>query len=176
MQNRATVMQKLISAIEKISTFSGKGIAWFNLFLVVLICYDVLMRYLFNTTYVAIIELEWHLFSFIFLIGASHALKEDRHVRVDVFYSGFSPKKKALVNLSGTLIFLIPFCLIIIISSLRFVSGSFEMNEGSPDPGGLPARWLVKSAIPIGFSLLLIQAVALVLQSVQTIVKGSTKS
>ena len=110
-------------------------------------------------------ELEWHLFAIIFLVGAAYTLKYDRHVRVDVLYMKFKPKTKAWVNFLGSLIFLLPVCLIGIWSSKNFVMNSFLIGEGSPDPGGLPARYILKAVIPIGFFLLLLQGMALSFRS-----------
>lgn len=163
------MLQTISNKIDALNEAIGKGIAWLNTVLVVLIFYDVVARYLFNATFSAIIELEWHLFAFIFLIGAAYALKHDRHVRVDVFYANFTEKQQAWVNLIGTLLFLIPFCLIVIYTSIRFTANAYAINEGSPDPGGLPARHIVKAAIPIGFTLLLLQAISLLLKSILTL-------
>ncbi|MDN5203521.1 TRAP transporter small permease subunit [Fulvivirgaceae bacterium BMA10] len=154
-----------IKRVDQLNEWIGNKISWFTTLLVLLICYDVIMRYLFNQSAAWIFELEWHLFAAIFLIGAAFTLKHDRHVRVDVFYSRFSVKQKAWVNLVGTLIFLIPFCLVIIDASLKFVGNSFRLNESSPDPGGLPARYIIKSAIPIGFILLFLQSISLTFKS-----------
>lgn len=163
------VLQKISNAIDRLNENIGRGISWLNTLLVVIICYDVTARYLFNTSSAGIVELEWHLFSFIFLLGAAYALLHDRHVRVDVFYQNFSEKKKAWVNLIGTLLFLMPFCIITISTSLKFTANAFAINEGSPDPGGLPARYIVKAAIPLGFCLLLLQAVSLACKSILTL-------
>lgn len=163
------VLQKVSNAIDRLNENIGRGISWLNTLLVVVICYDVTARYLFSASGAGIVELEWHLFSFIFLLGAAYALLHDRHVRVDVFYQNFSEKKKAWVNLTGTLLFLIPFCIITINASLTFTANAFAINEGSPDPGGLPARYIVKAAIPLGFSLLLLQAISLAFKSILTL-------
>lgn len=128
--------------------------------LVILICIDVLMRYYFSTTEKWVIELEWHIFSLIFLIGASYTFKEDKHVRVDVFYNNFSEKRKALVNLLGNIFFLIPWCIVVIYTSYQYAGVSFSYREISPDPGGLPARYIIKYAITLGFFLLLLQAIS----------------
>jgi TRAP-type mannitol/chloroaromatic compound transport system permease small subunit len=143
----------------------GSKVSWLTVALVLVICYDVIMRYLFNSSSVAIYEIEWHIFSLIFLLGAAYALKHNRHVRVDVLYSRFSTRTQAWINLVFTLCLLIPFCWILITQGIDFVSNSFRLSESSPDPGGLPARYLIKSAIPVGFSLLLIQAVSMAFQS-----------
>ncbi len=123
------------------------------------------MRYFFNQSSAGIFELEWHLFAFIFLLGSAYTLKHDKHVRVDLFYSRLSERHKAWVNLLGCLLFLMPMCFVIVITSFQFVENSFKFNESSPDPGGLPARFIVKSAIGIGFSLLFLQAISLSIRS-----------
>ena len=164
-----SVLQSICNKIDNLNEAIGKGVAWLTTLLVLLICYDVIARYLFNITFTAIIELEWYLFSFIFLLGAAYALKHDKHVRVDVFYANFTEKQQAWVNLIGTVFFLIPFCLIVIYTSFKFTVNSYAMQEGSPDPGGLPATYIVKSAIPIGFALLLLQAISLLLKSLLTL-------
>jgi TRAP-type mannitol/chloroaromatic compound transport system permease small subunit len=118
---------------------------------------------------VAAQELEWHCFAIIFLLGAASTLKHDKHVRVDVFYERFSEKKKAIINLTGSILFLIPFASLVIWSSLDFVKNSFLIHESSPDPGGLPARYILKACIPLGFFFLLLQAVSLASKSLLTV-------
>lgn len=162
-------MKRTILLIDGINTKVGNATSWLTTILVWVICLDVLFRYLFNISYPGVFELEWHIFSLIFLLGAAYTLKSDKHVRVDVLYSKFSEKGKAWVNLIGTIIFLVPFSVVVIKSSIPFVVNSFNILEGSPDPGGLPFRFIVKSAIPIGFSLLLLQAISLILKSILVI-------
>jgi len=113
--------------------------------------------------------LEWHLFSMIFLLAAGYTLKHDKHVRVDLFYTNFSKKDKALVNLVGALLFLIPWCCLIIWVSYDYALGSYKILEGSPNPNGLPYRFVVKFAITIGASLLLLQALAMVADALLTL-------
>ena len=169
------LLKRYISFSDRIIEWTGSKISWLTGLLVLIICYDVIMRYLFNSSSVAIYELEWHIFALIFLLGAAFALKHDRHVRVDVFYSKFPKKIKALVNLLGTLLFLLPFCWILVTEGFDFVANSFRFLESSPDPGGLPSRYLIKGAIPIGFSLLLIQAISLICSSI-LVLSGTTQN
>ncbi len=129
------------------------------------------MRYLFSFSKNWILELEWHIFAVLFLIGASYGLKHDKHVRVDVFYQNMKPKTKAWINLIGTLIFLLPWCYVVVKTSAGFALNSWYMGEGSPNPGGLPARYIIKSIIPLAFVLLGLEGVALVRKHVITIVK-----
>lgn len=162
-------MKQVIITIESIIRWIGERSSYINLLLVFIICIDVFMRYAMNTTQTWVIELEWHLFALIFLLGASYTLQEDQHVRVDLWYGERSEKTKAWINLIGTLIFLVPWCLILINSSFNYATNSWMMNEGSPNPGGLPARYIIKYAITFGFILLLLQGIAIVYRSVQCI-------
>ncbi len=159
------ILEAYISLVNAINVLIGKSVAWLTTALVLLICYDVLLRYLFKATTVAIIELEWHLFALIFLWAAAYTLKEDRHVRVDVFYNKFSEKQKAWVNLVGGLLFLIPFCVVVMYTSYSFALRSFAVREGSPNPGGLPALYLIKGSIVLGFLFLLMQTLAMIFAS-----------
>lgn len=167
-----TLFDRIATHIDTFSDWIGRTVAWLVVAMVLLICYDVAMRYLFKSGSVALQELEWHLFSVIFLFGAAYTLRHDEHVRVDVLYQAkwMTPKRKAWVNLLGCLFFLIPFCVVMIYSAWPFVAQSYQWGEASPDPGGLPYRWLLKAAIPLGFLLLTLQGVAMALHSVRTIV------
>jgi TRAP-type mannitol/chloroaromatic compound transport system permease small subunit len=142
---------------------------WLTSALVVLIFADVVLRYLFSSTSAWVMELEWHLFSLIFLLCAGYTLKNDQHVRVDLFYARLTRRGKAWVDLIGTLLFLLPWCAIVIYTSFKYAENSFAFREMSPDPGGLPARYIIKFAITAGFSLLMLQGVALVLKSLRVI-------
>ena len=157
--------------IEALSEWTGRIVAWLIPALVLLITYDVAMRYLFHGGSIALQELEWHLFALLFLLGAAYTFKHDEHVRVDVLHNGpwMTPKRKAWVDLLGGLVFLIPFCVVVISASWPFVANAWTYGESSPDPGGLPHRYLLKAAIPIGFSLLLLQGVASILRAIQTL-------
>ena len=163
-------MQKTLffikNTIDSLNEFVGKVVAWLTALLVLLVCYDVITRYLLNDTSVWVMELEWHLFALIFLLGAAYALKHNKHVRVDVFYANFSERDKAWVNLVGGLLFLLPWCLLIIYWTFDYALLSYGVREGSPDPGGLPARYFIKFAIPVGISLLLLQNVSSIIKNV----------
>jgi len=156
-----------INSIETLVEWAGKLAAWLILVMVLVICYDVAMRYLFSNGSIALQELEWHLFALIFLLGSAYTLKHNEHVRVDIIYQSrfLTDKHRALVNIFGTIFFLIPFCVLILISGWPFVENAFYYNEGSPDPGGLPYRYILKGSILVAFSLLLLQGIAGLLKS-----------
>ena len=139
---------------DKSANLIKKLCSRFSFFLVILLSSDVLLRYIFNFSTASLYELEWHVFAIIFLLGSVYTLHADEHVRVDVFYSKFSKKNKRLVNLIGNSFFLIPFGLVISYTSIPFVVDSYNILESSPDPGGLPFRFLIKSMITIAFFLL----------------------
>jgi TRAP-type mannitol/chloroaromatic compound transport system permease small subunit len=151
--------------IDTMNEWIGRGVSWVTLALVLVVFIDVVMRYLFNTSFVFTQELEWHLFGFIFLIGAGYTLLKDGHVRVDIIYQRLGLKGRAWINLFGVLLFLIPGCLMVISTSWKFAVNSFAMLEGSPDPGGIPLRFIIKGCIPLGFTLLLMQGISLGIQS-----------
>jgi TRAP-type mannitol/chloroaromatic compound transport system permease small subunit len=160
------LMEKYIKIVDAINKKLGTVTSWLTLVLVLIITYDVIVRYIFDESSVALQELEWHIFAVIFLLAAGYTFLIDDHVRVDVFYTRFSEKKKAVTNLIGSLFFLIPFCIVGILSSLNFVEFSFKVREMSPDAGGLPARYILKSFIPISFFLVLLQGIAIVFKSI----------
>lgn len=130
-----------------------------SLVLVLMTCnvfYDVIMRYTFHNSSVGMQEMEWHLFSIIILFGISVALLDEAHVRVDFLYDRFSEKTRAIINIVGTLLFLLPLASLIFFGSFEFVRDAWEVGEISEDPGGLPYRWLIKAMIPLAFGLLIL--------------------
>lgn len=143
----------------------GKTVSWLTLFLVFLVCIDVGRRYLLNRASIWGMELEWHLFAAIFLLGAGYAFKHDRHVRVDLFYINYSKRDKAWTNLIGGIIFLVPWCILIIIVSYSYALRSFEIMEGSPNPNGLPYLFIIKFTLTAGVGLLLLQGLASIAKS-----------
>ena len=155
--------------LKKIISKTGKISSWFSLALVLLISTDVLLRYVFNFSTAALYEMEWHLFAIIFLLASPYTLQKNKHVRVDVFYNNFSKRKKNIIDLIGNIIFLIPFSFIIFYTSLPFVEDSYSILESSPDPGGLPYRFIIKSIIPIAFFLLMIQGILNVIKNYNNI-------
>ncbi len=149
-----------VRIIDAMNEGIGLFVAWLTSLLVLNVFYDTFMRYAFKKGHIALQELEWHIFSVIFLIGAAYTLKHDGHVRVDIIYTKLSDRAKAWIDLIGTFAFLIPFCLIVMYSTKGFIENSWAVREMSPDPGGLPARYILKSMIPLGFFLLMLQGIA----------------
>ena len=155
------LLKVFCGAIDSVNEAVGRMVSWVSLLLVLVVFVDVFMRYLFRTSFVFVQEMEWHLFAFIFLIGAGYTLLHDGHVRVDIIYQRLSLKGRAWVNLLGVIFFLIPGCWLVISTSWHFVSNSFSMLEGSPDPGGIPYRFIVKGTMTVGYALLLLQGLSM---------------
>ena len=155
--------------IAKLIKFFGEISGFVTTILVLLVCTDVALRYFFNNSQEWVIELEWHLFALIFLFGGAYAFKKDKHVRVDIWYERISKKNQEIINLFGTIFLLIPWCLVIIFTSFFYAENSWAIGESSPDPGGLPARYIIKFSISVGFILLLFQAVLNSINSIKLI-------
>jgi len=164
---------RLISrAIDGANFWLGRGVAWLTVLLVLVVFANVLMRYLLHSSFVFMQEFEWHLFATIFLLGGGYTLFKDGHVRVDIIYQRLSSKGRAWLNLIGVLFFLLPGCYLVIATAMPFVNSSLQMMEGSPDPGGIPYRFILKSTIPLGFLLIALQGIAMGIRSVLTIGGG----
>lgn len=138
----------------------GRIFSWSWILLMVLVVLNVILRYFFSNSYVALEELQWHIYSIGFMIGLSYCVLHDGHVRVDVLAEKLSHRKRALIEMLGLGLFLVPFCLFILFYAYPFVERAYVMGEVSGSPGGLPMRWLIKSVILIGFGLLLLAAVS----------------
>ncbi|HEX2191216.1 MAG TPA: TRAP transporter small permease subunit [Longimicrobiaceae bacterium] len=157
-------------AIDRVSGLVGRTVLWLVAVMVAIGAYNAVARYLnrftdANLASNAYLEAQWYLFSLVFLLGAAYALKEDSHVRVDVLYGRLGPRGKAWIDLAGTLLFLIPFCTLMLWVSWPSVAASWRVREVSPDPGGLP-RYPIKAVVLLAFALLLLQGVAQALKQV----------
>ena len=144
--------------IDKSIKYLGYFTAFILGMLVLLVVYDATARYLFSTGSIALQELEWHLFDVIILFGIAYTLRENAHVRVDIFYASYSDKTKALINVISSLFFILPFSFLIIYIGVDFVALSFAQNETSSNPGGLEYRYLVKALLPLSFVFLALVA------------------
>ncbi|EJP4176001.1 TRAP transporter small permease subunit [Vibrio vulnificus] len=160
--------------IERLFNRFGDLLGWLSsvLFILLLanVVYDVVMRYVFNDVSIAFQEMEWHLFSAVFLLGIPFALKSGGHVRVDLFYERLSHRAQAIIDLLGTIFFLFPFCLLVAWFGIDFAQESYALGETSGDPGGLPYRWVIKAIIPLSFLFMAISGVGLLLHSLNKIV------
>lgn len=151
----------------------GRVVYWLGLAMVLVAAFNSVARYGgrflgLNWSSNAYLETQWYLFSIVFLLGAAYTLRHDGHVRVDVIFGRLSPKNRAWIDLAGTVLFLIPFCVFMIWVSLPSVEHSWAVMEMSPDPGGLP-RYPIKTIIPVAFGLLILQALSMLIRSTAVI-------
>jgi len=162
---------KMEKFFDRFADWVGNACGVLMILMMINVFYDVVLRYFFNSGSIALQEMEWHLFSVMFLLGISYALKADGHVRVDVIYDGLNPRKQAIINLVGTIVFLIPFSFLIAFGSIGFVMEAYHTNEISGDPGGLTMRWLIKSVVPASFFLLVFSSIGTIVKNYNIITK-----
>lgn len=148
--------EKLAGGIERFVDTVGRVTAWSSFALALVMGGNVLLRYGFNTGSVWSQELEWHLMSPICLFGMSYALVHREHVRVDVLFAGYSQRNKDLVEFLSAVLGMV-ICAIVIKLSFAYVMQSWSINEGTANPGGISARYLLKALIPLGFAILFLQ-------------------
>ena len=160
------MIRKLISGIDWFTAKLGNVIALSSHLLVLVICADVLMRYLFNTSKIWVIEIEVYLFAFLFLLGGSYTALYDAHVRVDVYYEKLSPRGQAITDLIGGLVLLLPWSILLTCLTYEYMMVSYIMGEKSAQPGGLPYVFLLKGIMAFGFFVLTIQGISQILKAV----------
>lgn len=149
-------MDSILRITGKIIDVLGNFCSLLMILMIINVFYDVIMRYFFNDVSIGMQELEWHLFAAMFMFGIAYTLKEDAHVRVDIFYDAMSAKKQAIINIFGSIVLALPITLLILHYSWDYTYEAYQMGEGSGDPGGLPHRWIVRSVIPLSSIFLII--------------------
>jgi TRAP-type mannitol/chloroaromatic compound transport system permease small subunit len=159
-----TSAERLAAGIDDFTDLVGRITAWSSFALALVMGGNVLLRYGFSTGSVWSQELEWHLMSPICLFGMSYALRHGEHVRVDVLYDSFSERNKQFVQIVTALLSM-AICTILVWLSWSYVAYSWNIGEGSANPGGIPARYVLKGLIPLGFALLFVQSVAELIHS-----------
>jgi len=172
-------MNSLATRIENIVTAIGKVVSWSIAVLLIAIVFQVLMRYALGQTNTMLEDSLWYLFSMTLALGLSYTMTHDGHVRVDFLYQHYSPKTKAIVDVLGIALFVIPLYAFLLWHGWDYTQNSLSINESSPNPGGMPWLWLVKGLLPLSSFLLLIESVARIVlilgnrQNLSTEVHGS---
>ncbi len=155
-------MERLLAlsrAIDGLNERVGRAVMWLVLVAVLVSSGNALFRYGLNMSSNAWLEIQWYLFAAIFLLGAGYTLKHNGHVRIDILYGRFSPRTRALIDLAGGLLFLLPTAAIIAWLAWTGFAESYSIGEMSADAGGLP-RWPIRLLIPVGFALLALQGIS----------------
>ena len=156
----AAAADALDAIIDRIGRITG----WCSFAIVVVMAYNVLLRYFFRTGSVATQELEWHLMAPICMLGLSYAILKDGHVQVDILFGRFPERLRRIIEFISTVLVVVVIAILLKLS-IPYVMQSYNIGEKSPDPGGLTHRWIVKSMLPFGFALLLVQSLAAMLRA-----------
>ncbi len=159
-------MHRTVRAIDRFTAIIGKTAAWLTLAMVLLTTYLVVMRYVFSVNSIAMQELVTYMHATVFMLGAAYVLQTDSHVRVDIFYRGFTPRRKALANIFGTLFLLLPFALLFLFYSWHYAASSWRYHEGSAQAGGLPYVYWLKTLLPAFSLLMILQSIAELLRNI----------
>jgi TRAP-type mannitol/chloroaromatic compound transport system permease small subunit len=156
---------KLSRAIDWVNEKLGKWMAWLVLAAVLVSAVNAVVRKVLATSSNSWLELQWYLFSIVFLVCASWTLLANEHIRIDIVNNLFPKRLRDAIDLLGHIFFLLPFTIVVIITSWPFFTASLAVNEQSTNAGGLPV-WPIKLLIPVAFALLLIQAISEIIKRI----------
>jgi TRAP-type mannitol/chloroaromatic compound transport system permease small subunit len=171
-----SALKTLSDRLDGIAERVGNAAAWLALGLVLTTFAVVMLRYLFQLGWIAMQESILYLHAALFLLGAAYTLKRDGHVRVDIFYRGFTAKRKALIDLLGSLLLLLPVCSFLLWVSWDYVTTAWSIYEGSQEAGGLPYVYLLKTLIPVAVMLLILQGISQALSSLNILASDKSDS
>ena len=170
------LLLKIAKCINQFNHKVGQMISWLTLLLVALVITVVLSRYLLGVGSIAIQESVSYVHAIIFMLGLAYTLQRGGHVRVDIFYRQFSAQRQALINLIGAVVFLLPFCGLILFGSWDYVMASWSIKETSSDTGGIAAVYLLKTLMIIMPITLALQGIAQIIESVALLNKVDISS
>lgn len=154
-----TLLLKLSQLIDWLNERVGKGAFWLVLIMTIISASNAVVRFAFNYSSNGLLEIQWYLFAAVFLLCSPYTLQKNEHVRIDVLSGKLSPRGLAVIDIIGTLFFLLPMVVVVLWLSLPLVAESYKISEMSANAGGL-IRWPVKILLPIGFTLLALQGVS----------------
>lgn len=154
-----TLLLKLSQLIDWLIERIAKGAFWLVLVMTIISAGNAVIRFTFNYSSNGLLEIQWYLFAAVFLLCSPYTLQRNEHVRIDVLSGKLSPRGLAVVDIIGTLFFLLPMVIMVLWLSLPLVAESMKINEMSANAGGL-LRWPVKILLPIGFALLALQGIS----------------
>ncbi|MFK7829948.1 MAG: TRAP transporter small permease subunit [Congregibacter sp.] len=169
-----TAFRVVVQAIDRYTLRCGQLLAWCSLLMALLTAAVVILRYGFATGSIAMQEAVTYLHGSLFMLGVAYALKTGAHVRVDIFYRNFSSRQQAWVNALGGIIFLLPLCAVIFFISWGYVAEAWSIRESSPEPGGIPYLYLLKTLLPLMAINLALAGIADVLRNAETLIVGET--
>jgi len=154
------LLLRLARGIDALSEWTGRAISWLTLAIVLVTFTIVVLRYLFNLGWIAMQESVIYLHALVFMLGSAYTLKHDGHVRVDIFYRKLGSRAQAIIELLGTLLLLLPVTVLLALESWGYVAASWALRESSPEAGGLPGVYLLKTSILLMAGAMLLQGLA----------------
>lgn len=162
------------TVLDRLSAVIGKAAAWLTLFMVVVTFVVVVMRYVFDAGQIWIQESVVWMHAIVFMLGAAYTLRDEEHVRVDIFYRAMTPRRRAWIDLVGVVVFLLPVCVFLAWNSFDFVTQSWKITESSREPGGLPYPFipLVKTTLLLMPLTVALQGLSLFLGSLGSLKRG----
>ena len=170
------LLRKTADVLDGIADRTGRAVSWLTLGVVLITFAVVLLRYGFNLGWIAMQESITYLHAAVFMLGAAYTLRHDGHVRVDILYRKSSPRARAWIDLFGALLLLLPVCIFIVWASWNYVTVSWSLREGSQEAGGLPAVFILKTAIPVMALLLILQGCSQALRSVLILLEAQEET
>jgi TRAP-type mannitol/chloroaromatic compound transport system permease small subunit len=168
-------LQNIAHQIDRLNEGIGRAVSWLTLAMVLITFLIVLLRYLFDLGSIALQESVSYLHCMVFMLGISWTLKNNGHVRVDIIYQRCQPKRRALLDLMGTVLLLMPVSIFIFYTSLDYVANSWSQLESSREAGGLPGVFLLKTLIPVAATLLFLQGISLICRAILVITESETR-
>jgi TRAP-type mannitol/chloroaromatic compound transport system permease small subunit len=166
------VMSSIAAGIDRLTGWLGELVSWLTLVMVVLTFVIVVLRYAFQLNWIWLQESVVYMHALVFMVGAAYTFRDDEHVRVDIFYRGLSESGRAVVNLLGGIVLLLPMVLFLLWGSGDYVLSSWALVEGSRQAGGLPLVYIMKTYIPLMAVLLFLQGFSSILHSALTLSRG----
>ena len=157
-------LDRFARVIDDVNTRIGKAVSWLYPLLMIVIVFNVILRYVFSRGSIELEEIQWHLYAAGFLLAFAYAYVDDAHVRVDFIYATLPERKKAWIDLFGALFLLLPFTGFLFYYSVPYFLESWAFNERSEMPSGLPARYVIKGVLVVGMGLLFMQGVSVVIR------------
>lgn len=169
-----STLGRVVAMIDRFTETSGRLLAWCALAMALVTTTVVVLRYGFSTGAIALQESITYLHGSLFMLGVAYAQRSGAHVRVDIFYRYFKPRQRAWVNAIGGIVFLMPLCAIIVIVSWGYVGDAWAIRESSPEPGGIPFLYLLKTLLPLMAINLALAGCADILRNAVMLVRGET--
>lgn len=174
LNDTTTMIRTITAAIDRFTELIGETAAWLSLVMMLSVCTVVFMRYFLETGSLALQEFASYLHASVFMLGAAFALKRGSHVRVDIFYRRWSIRTRAIVDLVGSLVFLLPVCGLLLVFCWDYVGDSWAIHEASSEPGGLQTVYLLKTLMLIMPTMLLLQGISQLIKSLMVILGHDT--